>query len=141
MKITIVLIVLACAIGGGFYAGYQWKDPVVITKVEVKEVEKVVTQTVRETITEPGGTVTVREIVRQDRLVETQSQRRESAPQQASKIPRPDWSVGVLWNPSDLPSYKPTAAELGYRVFGNVWVASQANWQQGSLTVGVRYEF
>lgn len=137
MKWIFGLALAALMAVGGFYAGYRWREPQVITKVEVQEVEKIVTQTVRETVTQPGGTVVVRETITANQSTEIKQQ----IPQSAVEIPRPNWSVGMLWNPSNLPDYKPTAAEIGYRVGGNLWTVGLVNWQDRSLLLGVKYEF
>lgn len=137
MRYLIALFVGLLLMGGAFYAGYRYRKPEIVTQIEVKEVEKVVTKTVTETVVKPGGERVVTETVVQEKDVIVNKPVLIPAP----TLPRPNWSLGVLWDPTTARDYMPAGAELGYRIGGDFWVTGTGNWQEPSVLIGIRYHF
>ena len=53
-----------------------------------------------------------------------------------------NWSLGAEWRPKlDTESFKPSALEVGRRVFGDVWIDGSYDFDQKSFGVGVKVEF
>lgn len=139
MDIVTKLLIAAALLAGTFYAGYRYRKPEIVTqtKVQIKEVEKVVIKKVTEKTTKPDGTVTEKIIERETKHTETKEQGTH-----AVVLPKKSWSVGLVWPVrfEDM-DYTPSGAELGYRVIGDVWTTVQYDWTSGNIAAGIRLEF
>jgi hypothetical protein len=114
-------------------------------EVQVKVVDRVVTKTVTVVERKPNGATKTTRAVEvtqvQARTEGTKDRRSEVVdklhPNRADK----NWSIAGAWEVQRLDTYRPVAAEIGYRVGGPVWVTGSWNWRTHQPLVGLRLEF
>jgi hypothetical protein len=130
-------------LAAAFVAGYLWRKPEAIVQTKVQEVEKIVTKVVKVTVKEPNGSTTETTTTEATEDKTTNS----AAPAQPVATVRPTfatkYSLALTWTPRWDPDdwYKPTGAELGWRVHNTLWLTTGYDWHTHSVLVGARLEF
>jgi hypothetical protein len=141
-KTLLILALLAASAAGGAYLHYRFTptpapstivvpaDPVVVTKT----VTKVVTRPVPFPSPVPTECPTPTETVIHETDTVTTTVRTEI---------RKDWSLGLGWDAKRgfERDYLPSSVELGRRTWRDAWLTGTWNWREGSLLLGLRYEF
>jgi hypothetical protein len=136
------------AAAGFFFGGYFYRGqtpPQIITKTEIKEVEKVVTKTVIVKETKPDGTTTTTETteVEKDKTSVTDKDKTTKPLSPVSPGVHLRYSVGVNWTPKiDADVYKPTGITAARRLGDtNMWGTSGYDWNTKAMSVGLRVDF
>ena len=150
-NILIALGLLVAGFAGGWFGRGKEIQMVEIpkvvhhtdTQVQVKTVDHVITKTITKTVRIPSGatTTTVTQTVDKaetvDKQQETKSDNVASVPQALA-----NWSVGVQVTPRLSPdAYKPTSADVGYRVIGPMWATGAFDWRNHETKLGIRVDF
>lgn len=135
-KILVALVLL----GGAFVSGYYTRSPntVVETKLEIKEVEKVITKRITEKETKPDGTVKETTTENISEVTTKKSDEKKVAqivPQEAQYI------IGVQWGLSRDMDYVPDQVQVGRRVIGSIFGTAGYSLQHKQVLVGIQVEF
>jgi hypothetical protein len=136
-RLLAVLVIAAVSFAGGYFT----RKPAtrIETKVETREVEKIVRQVVTERTTKSDGTVV-------EKITENTKSNSETKSKSKDKIeiplPRAEWSIGAQWGiRAGSLDYLPHSVEVGRRVIGPVWGTAGYQFQNNMAFIGLRVEF
>jgi hypothetical protein len=131
----VVLGIGVAAFLAGKEYSVQTAKPIIVTKIEQVQVEKLVTKTITIRDKHPDGSTT--ETITEDKVEDKASH----SSSMAAVLPvnkKNNWGLGLDWG---FDSYIPVGARIDRRILADGWVSLGANWNEPNLTLGIRWEF
>lgn len=137
----LIILVLA-ALGVGYGVGRFLQPAEIVEKIQTVEVEKEVirrdTVVIERETTKPDGTIITERETREKEEQGTVKEKEQISQKETKN--QAQWTAGIGVK-TDIRGFKPSyGAEIGRRVFGNVWVDA-AGYDDGTALIKVRMEF
>lgn len=135
-KALLILLLLAVSAVGGAWLYARFVPTPAVPEVAPEVVTKTVTRVVTRNLPSPAGECPA---PTETTITETVT---KTLPGTATTIRR-GWSLGLGWDARRTfeRDYLPTSVEVGRRAFSDLWLTTGWNWREGSILMGVRYEF